>query len=941
MLELIFLAAVIVLGIAAWRQNDRMHRIEGELNAIRADYLSRTRSTRPVSEAEGAEVGATAAASPASVADMVAQGTVPETAVAPGDTLQAEPAAAEARERAKQEAMAKAIAMLDAEEREKLATTPPAGEPAAPQPAGQTPRSREIETALGTRWAVWVGGLALAFGGVFLIRYTIEAGIFGPIARLTLAAIFGLVLVGGGEFLRRTGFKMPVEGLQNAYIPAILTAVGAFMLFGTVYAAHGVYGYVGPGVAFALLGVIAVGTVAAALVHGQALGAIGLLGAFATPALVASSAPNFWALFGYLAIVLAAAAWIARMRDWAFLMSGALVGAGVWAVLHLVSATTLLPDGTTTEPDFIVALFIQAVILGSLALIWLGRREESHAGIDAPSVVAAILSGLAAVILFVNIPLAPFGGAIRGAVLVAALLGVAAWRGRALPLLHAAGIVTVLAFVRTALTGTFNLNILGENITLDGAPYMPRAEDMAWIGIVLGVLFLAVGLWRAWSLVKVTPRAALWSAWAAAAPIAIVACVWFSFGNPDVDWRYAIEAAALAVVLMAGAEWIARAEQPPLSGGRAVSFALVGAGFALLLFLHAGFTAAWTTVLLGAAAVLPVLATRLRSYPVLGWLAVGSAVAVLLRAAVDPTIVGPFALSTTPVFNWLLPGYGVSALAFAFAAWQLGRTTNVRPRLVMEAAAAIFALLTVAMLVRHAMNGGVIDSSVPTLAEQAIYTLIALGFGAILIALDLRSPSPVLRVGSLIAGVVSMALVVIQHFLLLNPLFTDESTGTIAVFDLIFLGYLLPAIAAGGLAWYARGKRPKWYSASLALIGAMLLFSYATLSVRRAFHGEFIALWRDIGQVENYTYSALWLMLGVVLLATGIFLRSYVLRVASAVLIVVAVAKVFLIDMSELEGALRALSFIGLGAVLIGIGLFYQRMLTRSAAGQSGHEVSG
>ena len=48
-------------------------------------------------------------------------------------------------------------------------------------------------------------------------------------------------------------------------------------------------------------------------------------------------------------------------------------------------------------------------------------------------------------------------------------------------------------------------------------------------------------------------------------------------------------------------------------------------------------------------------------------------------------------------------------------------------------------------------------------------------------------------------------------------------------------------------------------------------------------------------------------------------------------LIAVAVAKVFLFDMSELEGVLRALSFIGLGVVLIGIGLFYQKLLTRAA----------
>ena len=40
--------------------------------------------------------------------------------------------------------------------------------------------------------------------------------------------------------------------------------------------------------------------------------------------------------------------------------------------------------------------------------------------------------------------------------------------------------------------------------------------------------------------------------------------------------------------------------------------------------------------------------------------------------------------------------------------------------------------------------------------------------------------------------------------------------------------------------------------------------------------------------------------------------------------------------MSELEGVLRALSFIGLGAVLIGIGLFYQRLLTRAAKRAAG-----
>ncbi|MBZ9921756.1 DUF2339 domain-containing protein, partial [Mesorhizobium sp. BR1-1-7] len=251
--------------------------------------------------------------------------------------------------------------------------------------------------------------------------------------------------------------------------------------------------------------------------------------------------------------------------------------------------------------------------------------------------------------------------------------------------------------------------------------------------------------------------------------------------------------------------------------------------------------------------------------------------------------------------------------------------------LAMEASAALFALLTLAMLVRHAMHGGVLNSDAPTLAEQAIYTLIAIGAGAILVAIDRRSPSSVLRYGSMAAGVISVAFIVVQHFLVLNPLFTDESTGQIPAFNLLFLAYLLPAVAAGGLALYARNKRPKWYAAMLALVAALLAFAYATLSVRRLFKGEFIGLWSGLGQLETYTYSALWLIIGVALLTAGVWLKSQVLRIASAALIAVAVLKVFLFDMSELEGVLRALSFIGLGAVLIGIGLFYQRLLTRAA----------
>jgi len=70
-----------------------------------------------------------------------------------------------------------------------------------------------------------------------------------------------------------------------------------------------------------------------------------------------------------------------------------------------------------------------------------------------------------------------------------------------------------------------------------------------------------------------------------------------------------------------------------------------------------------------------------------------------------------------------------------------------------------------------------------------------------------------------------------------------------------------------------------------------------------------------------------WLVFGVLLLIAGFLLRSQPARLASAAVVALTIAKVFLIDMAGLTGIFRALSFIGLGAVLVGIGWLYQRLL--------------
>ena len=198
-------------------------------------------------------------------------------------------------------------------------------EPAAPPPrrtpaaAAEPERVVSFEEKFGTRWTVWIGGVALALGGIFLVKYSIEAGLIGPGLRLFFGALLAAALVAGGEWTRRQKQLAGFAALPAADIPSILTAAGTTVAYATVYAAYGLYGFLDPAFAFVLLGAVALATLGAALLHGPALAALGLVGAFVTPLLVASTAPNYWALYIYLAVVTAAAFALARMRLWPWL----------------------------------------------------------------------------------------------------------------------------------------------------------------------------------------------------------------------------------------------------------------------------------------------------------------------------------------------------------------------------------------------------------------------------------------------------------------------------------------------------------------------------------------------------------------------------------------------------------------------------------------------
>jgi uncharacterized membrane protein len=77
--------------------------------------------------------------------------------------------------------------------------------------------------------------------------------------------------------------------------------------------------------------------------------------------------------------------------------------------------------------------------------------------------------------------------------------------------------------------------------------------------------------------------------------------------------------------------------------------------------------------------------------------------------------------------------------------------------------------------------------------------------------------------------------------------------------------------------------------------------------------------------------TAVLTLYAIALIAAGVRLGRGLLRALGAILFLIVVGKIFLVDLSGVDEFVRFLSFLGVGAALVGAALWYQRGLARSA----------
>jgi uncharacterized membrane protein len=165
-----------------------------------------------------------------------------------------------------------------------------------------------LEQRIGTRWILIAGVIAVVFSVGFFLKYAYDNNWIGPLGRVVIAAIAGLVALAVGEVTRRRGYGIVAKGV---------TALGFAILYAAVFSARAYYELIDVTPAF----VLAILVTAAAMLYAVSLNEIivaflSLLGGFLTPVLVSTGENRPIALFTYILILGVGAMVCALYRKW-------------------------------------------------------------------------------------------------------------------------------------------------------------------------------------------------------------------------------------------------------------------------------------------------------------------------------------------------------------------------------------------------------------------------------------------------------------------------------------------------------------------------------------------------------------------------------------------------------------------------------------------------
>ena len=782
-----------------------------------------------------------------------------------------------------------------------------------------------FENLVGGRLYAILGALLVIIATGILLKLAWDAELFNLLPdqlKCALAALFGGALIVGGELARRK---------ISAWASIGLTTAGLGVLYATSYAAWGIFNVVPSGVGFALLmATTALGIIIGARSRLVSVAALSLIGGYLSPLMFSDVESSPYTLPVYLiALLCVGLVLCARYGGgYAVLRSiswwGTILFGTAWLLMNKVGAPT-------AHMVFISCVWsiiqLELVYSASRSRLSETKSEGDQTILEAWQTIRPIASSVTTTAWAIALALVTFreqdieaGVWLIPLLLAGVLLAASAFKvgirtilcTRPATDLHRLAVVFVteagaLIFVAVAIafddwTGVIAWTVLGLGAVVAGDRIRSRAL------VIYGMVTQAIGGTN------------------------LVVLKWWMIRavDPDIMSGFVITRGTVLMIVSA-IGWLItgmliRRSSTPGTGWRITAHVLMGLGITMSFagFLNDQSTAlqvTWIAVML--AAMIMTVGTGLGSPGLKAYGITIQAVTWLLLMSYQGWFADPqiqFWGVTLTVWFW--PTLALSTISTGSALIALRE--RLRPWDVTAIVLAAFAFAVLALGFAH-------EDTAPT-SLMIIWLLLS---GGLMAAHRIQPRLQLSRIG--LAGVVAAILPLIQS---VSDIGWNQQQTTAFLTTGMWWSLLMVAAVwtAGRFERLMNKDKPSSeILASIAVgIGTVLLFITSSLEVAR--------LSEDIFSVRSGLREAVsiwWGLFAIALLILGFKRNVSILRYTGLGLLALAAVKAVLFDLASVSAVWRAMSFLILGLLMLGVGLVYARAMSHAKARQDNNEEQG
>ncbi|AOV91620.1 DUF2339 domain-containing protein [Vibrio parahaemolyticus] len=750
-------------------------------------------------------------------------------------------------------------------------------------------------------WLVWVGALAMLIGGGYLVQVIGSHIEFSPLMRVSFAFSLSLLMVLAGEWFHRKEQNNPDRAARAqgfTYVPAAVTGTGLTGIYCTVIFAFVVYQMLTPSVSLIILAAAAFCSLALSLRQGPLMAVLGLIGGYTAPLWIGGNEPNYFLLAGYICAISFAATLLMQKVHRAWIAPSIAVPHVIWMLLLIENIPTELLFSWLAIYLSITLYLIFAVPRMGWMLNPRFRHYQSK-WTNQPTATSLAV----ALLTFSAITRMPELNTLQMAycyTMLVAIIWLPALRtGWSLRVFLPSILVSATALI--VLTIAFDalymlereasiLFALAVSIALIGfRTYCQSLSDRSQISnVLLLVLAPTMGLVTLFYVEEFMHGYALY--WTL---FCTLIAAYYAFLSQRLR-SLALECSAVVHALISGVAFVWLSDT-------------------------------WLTTAISIQVAVMALQIQAGLFRPASW-----AVKIVMGILVVRLTLLPFIPQWQPVesghWAWVILSYVPSLAILAYARSVLAKqdsdlTNWFEGAFLHVFLMALFTQTNFWLTGQYGYLGHIDFTSAVVFANQALVMGLVYSYRsqfAQQLTLVYQAYS------YLLWGIFALLTVWLNS--VESPLITNNvSAQAMPVFNMLSLGWLLPAcilIAAVVRRW----NTLRVHRLAVACLGFALAAIWLGMSIRQFWQTTSMTLFQPTSMAELFSYSVAGLMVGGALTWRGVTHKAMMMQRIGLIILAFVALKVFLWDVSSLDGFWRAISFLGLGASLIALGWLFQKL---------------